>query len=68
MATYGRKEGIDLNLKMVGYGGASMGKELTKQTQGHECGSPVSKLKARLGDVLLPGAELGRDRQIHYVG
>lgn len=45
-----------------------MGKELTKQTQGHECGSPVSKLKARLGGILLPGAELGRDRQIHYVG
>lgn len=45
-----------------------MGKELTKQTQGQECGSPVSKLKARLGGVLLPGAELGRDRQIHYVG
>lgn len=45
-----------------------MGKELTKQTQGHECGPPVSKLKARLGGILLPGAELSRDGQIHYVG
>ena len=53
---------------MVGWGGTSVGKEFTKQTRGHESGSPVSKLKARLGGALLPGAELGRDKQIHYVG